>query len=393
MVRNIQLGSIFNIFCYTGGTVSHTFFSLNQGMNGAGIDCHMFVPNCDDELQCSNMTESVPRFLKPPVYRFPNGPRFFTESLFLQNIGRFEAAYVFPDASLGLLKKIKKKGVPLLSERINCHTKLSRQILDKAYEELKLAPNNRISDEMIAQEDEQLALSDFIFCPSPQVSQSLITAGVPEAKLIPASFGWSPDRFAATALRSKERRKHDPLTVLFVGSICVRKGAHILLKAWEKAKINGRLLLCGKLDPEIKETCGYILDRADVIWNDFQTNIGQVYTNADLFAFPSFEEGGPLVTYEAMAHCMPVVVSPMGAGAIVRDKIDGIIVSDQSEENWTHELRRLADDVDLRDSLGQAAGRRAQKFTWKDAGVSRARSAIDKLSRLPAAGSTTRRTQ
>jgi glycosyltransferase involved in cell wall biosynthesis len=348
-------------------------------MNGAGIDCQMFVPNCDDKLRCSNVIEAVPRFLKPPVYRFSNGPRFFTESLFLRNIERFEAAYFFPDTSSNLLKKLKKNGVPLLSERINCHTRLSRAILDKAYEDLRLTPNSRITNDTIAQEDEQLALSDFIFCPSPEVRKSLLAAGVPEAKLISASFGWSPDRFAETAQRSKQKSQQDSLTVVFAGSICVRKGAHILLRAWEKAKIKGKLLLCGKLEPEIGETCGDILSRSDVILSDFRTDIGKVYADADIFAFPSFEEGGPLVTYEAMAHCLPVVVSPMGAGAIVRDKIDGVIVSDQSTDYWAHELRRLADDEDLRGSLGEAAGRRAQMFTWKEAGVSRAQSTLDKL--------------
>jgi glycosyltransferase involved in cell wall biosynthesis len=382
VARNLQLGSIFNIYCYTGATVSHTFFSLNQGMNGAGIDCHMFVPNCDDQLRCANMTEAVPRALKPFVYRFSNGPRFVTESLFLRNIERFEVASFFPDASLDLLQRIKRRGVRLLSERINCHTGLSRQILDKAYDDLRLKPKHRISDEMIAQENEQLALSDFIFCPSPEVRKSLLAAGVPEVKLISASFGWSPDRFGAAAMKIRKKTKNDPLTVLFAGSVCVRKGAHILLRAWAKAKINGRLILCGNLDPEIGQACGDFLNRPDVVLINFQPDIGKIYAEADLFAFPSFEEGGPLVTYEAMAHCLPVVVSPMGAGAVVRDETDGIIVSEQEEENWAEELRRLAGDADLRRSLGEEAGRRAQQFTWKEAGISRAQSLLQKLSRV-----------
>lgn len=349
-------------------------------MNGAGIDCHMFVPNCDDNLRCSNLTEAVPQFLKSAVYRFSNGPRFFTENLFFRNIERFEAVSFFPDASSTLLKKIKKKGIPLFSERINCHRGLTRQILDQAYEELRLTQSSRISDQLIAEEDEQLALSDFIFCPSPEVIKSLLATGVPEAKLISASFGWSPDRFADTALKSKERRKLDPLTVLFAGTICVRKGAHILLRAWEKANINGRLLLCGRLDPEIKETCGAILDRPDVIWSNFQPSIGRIYADADIFVFPTFEEGGPLVTYEAMAHCLPVLVSPMGAGAIVRDQIDGVIVSDHSTDRWAQELNRLAHNLDLRHSLSQEARSRAQAFTWNAAGVLRAQSALGKLS-------------
>ena len=157
---------------------------------------------------------------------------------------------------------------------------------------------------MIQQEDEEMSLADFIFCPSPEVKKSFLEIGVPEDKLISTSYGWCPKRFPNI---SPKKQPSDTVTVVFVGSVCVRKGAHLLLQAWEKAGIKGRLMLCGRIEPAIAEICSDILGRSDVIHIDYTTNVGAVYGEADIFAFPSLEEGSPLVTYEAMAHGLPVL--------------------------------------------------------------------------------------
>ncbi len=70
----------------------------------------------------------------------------------------------------------------------------------------------------------------------------------------------------------------------------------MLLRAWEKAGIKGRLLLCGSMEPAIAETCKIILARSDVIDQDYTSDIAFAYREADFFAFPSLEEGGPMVT-------------------------------------------------------------------------------------------------
>ena len=65
------------------------------------------------------------------------------------------------------------------------------------------------------------------------------------------------------------------------------------------------------------KTCSRILARSDVIHRDYTSDIALAYREADFFAFPSLEEGGPLVTYEAMANGLPVLTSPMRAGGVV----------------------------------------------------------------------------
>jgi glycosyltransferase involved in cell wall biosynthesis len=93
-------------------------------------------------------------------------------------------------------------------------------------------------------------------------------------------------------------------------------------------------------------------------------DIASVYARADVFAFPSFEEGSPLVTYEAMAHGAAMLVSPMGAGALVREGREGLVREPGDVAGWVDALRTLARDPDLRARLGRAGRERAQEFTW-----------------------------
>ena len=110
----------------------------------------------------------------------------------------------------------------------------------------------------------------------------------------------------------------------------------------------------------------------DAAYLKYNSDIAFTYQEADLFAFPSLEEGSPLVTYEAMAHGLPILTSPMGAGGVVREGIDGLVVSPYEEDAWVEALRKLANSPDLRAKFGVSARKRAKEFTWEKVGQRRA---------------------
>jgi glycosyltransferase involved in cell wall biosynthesis len=202
---------------------------------------------------------------------------------------------------------------------------------------------------------------DHIFCPSPLVEASLLENGVPAQKVLKASYGWDPARLAGnhTLLPS-----NDGLTAVFVGAICVRKGAHLLLDYWARSEVKGRLVLAGEMEPIIKEKCANLLARDDVTVLDYFRDVGSLYRSADIFVFPSLEEGGPQVTYEACGCGLPVLTTPMGAGRIVRHEREGIVLDPYDASGWIAALRALAEDVKLRRNMSSAASVRAQHFMW-----------------------------
>ena len=118
------------------------------------------------------------------------------------------------------------------------------------------------------------------------------------------------------------------------------------------------------MEPAIATLCADELRREDVTVIKYTRDIGPFYRSADVFAFPSLEEGGPQVTYEAAGCGLPLLTSPMGAARIGIHGSTGLVVDPRDEGQWIEAMQELARDPDLRHRMGQAARQRAQDFTW-----------------------------
>ena len=151
------------------------------------------------------------------------------------------------------------------------------------------------------------------------------------------------------------------------------------MQAWERAGIKGTLTIFGQLEPAIAETCSHLLQRSDVVHFDYALDYCSAYRQADFFAFPSLEEGSPLVIYEAMGHGLPILASPVGGGGIVRDGIDGIILPPYDTDAWVEGLRKLSSSPDLRAQMGAAARQRALELTWPQVAARRQEQILQKL--------------
>ena len=131
------------------------------------------------------------------------------------------------------------------------------------------------------------------------------------------------------------------------------------------------MLVGGTPETLISERCAAYFDRPDIHWLSWSNDVGDYYRSADVFAIPSLEEGGPLVTYEAMGCGLPAVASPMGGGAIGQDGEGVIILDPYDVQAWADTFRRLAADEDYRRELGEKARVAAQRFTWEKVGLKR----------------------
>jgi glycosyltransferase involved in cell wall biosynthesis len=81
----------------------------------------------------------------------------------------------------------------------------------------------------------------------------------------------------------------------------------------------------------------------------------------DVFYFPSTCEGSAGSVMEAMMAGLPIVCSP-NSGSVVRDGVDGFIVPYHDTEQAAERLAQLANDTELRISMGRAARARAASF-------------------------------
>ncbi|HRT77555.1 MAG TPA: glycosyltransferase, partial [Spirochaetota bacterium] len=244
--------------------------------------------------------DAIPRTLIWPILKRmfnENQIRKIAEFRFLSSIKRNDIVYLWPEASLNLYKKVKSRGRIIISERINTLRCNSKDILDREYKSLNLPVRHGISEASAEEEIECMHMSDYIFSPSPAVKESLISAGVSIEKILDTSYGLKDDEIILPA----DKHTDKVLTFIFVGSIGVRKGIHLLLDAWQKANVKAKLKIIGKIEPPIADLVkGYLKQNQNIEHVNFVDDLKPVYRDADIFILPSLEEGSPLVTYLAL---------------------------------------------------------------------------------------------
>jgi glycosyltransferase involved in cell wall biosynthesis len=351
--------------------VSHICVSLCEHMRGTSLALDLLVPASDPHARRGFIRDAVPSWLRRAVYRLDKSERLsrmFALPKFKRALANVDATYLWAAVPLSFFDAVARRGVPLVLERINCHRRTSMRILDEAFAKVGLPASHGNDDRTLAEEDEKLRRAALVFSPSPWVKESLLEAGIPEHKILASSYGWSPQRIRP---RAQAPNPDAPFTVLFVGSLCIRKGAHLLLDVWAASGIAGRLLLAGRVEKDFATVCGHLMQRDDVEYLGLLRDVNAAFERAHAFAMPTLEEGSPLVVYEAMAHGLAILTSPMGAGAVLRDGVDGLVRAPHDRDAWIAELRRLARDHDLCARLGQSARARVSDFTWDKVGARR----------------------
>jgi glycosyltransferase involved in cell wall biosynthesis len=257
---------------------------------------------------------------------------------------------------------------------INTCRGASKAILDEAYARIGLGPENKITDELVRCEREELGEYDYFLSPNPRVEESLIDAGIDRAKVLRSSYGWSPASFGSGTRIDKQEFR-----ALFIGRISVRKGIPQLLAAWRKSGVAGELLLVGPVEEALKPLVGQYLRGDGVRLASFDLNLEQFYKSSDIFVFPSLEEGDPLVTYEAAGCGLPVVATSMGSANIIKHGVNGFVVPSYDVDALAQAISDLASSPALRNRLAVQATRDAQNFTTDRVGHERARILRDVL--------------
>jgi glycosyltransferase involved in cell wall biosynthesis len=307
--------------------------------------------------------DAVPRFLSPVLYRLLTDASIkkIVEWRFFLSVNSEDIVYLYPGCSVSLYHKLKKKGCCIVVERINTLRANSKKILDIEYRALGLQPSHGISESSALEEIRALHLADYIFSPSPAVTESIENAGIASEKTLSTSYGLEPEDILDV---SHKKFESGPVTIIFVGSICVRKGVHLLLEAWNSAKIDGKLTLVGKIDPDFEQILARY-QRTNIEHHPFVDDLKPIYQAADIFVLPSLEEGSPLVTYLALGASLPMIVSPMGGGGIIQHGDTGIVIDPHDKKEFSEALKLLAGDAVLREKMSLASGRIAHNFTWK----------------------------
>ena len=351
---------------------SVTCIRLLQGMAESRLKGPFFVNRLRTRRPANlDLRSAVPRLLSTLPYRlYSESASQRAGRMFLEELGPDDIAYLWPSVPLEIYHAVHRLGVPIVGEGINTRMAHARAVLDAAYAAEDLPPGHGITEARIQEEDEKLALTSALFAPSPMVERALANAPISADRILSVSYGADTLETAPRSVSTTDEER--PLSVLFVGYGCIRKGLHQLLRAWARAGIEGRLVLAGDIDPTIEQLCQIELARNDVERLGFVHNISAVYNQADIFVMPSFEEGGPQVTYEAAAHGLPIIASEAGGGRLAARSSCTIPIDPASPDSIAEALHQLATDPDGRRARGQANRDAVTIFDWSNVGRDRA---------------------
>jgi glycosyltransferase involved in cell wall biosynthesis len=193
--------------------------------------------------------------------------------------------------------------------------------------------------------------------------QTLIDAGIPGEKIEVVPYGIDLQRFAR---REDYRKVVTPLRLLFVGTICQRKGIKYLKEALALLPPGSvELTICGRPvdDLALFRDTGMPVRLFPSI---SAQGLLDAYRSADVFVFPSLAEGFAQVLLEAMASGLPIISTTRTAAPdLINHGEQGYIVEAGDPVALATQIEKFLEDPDLVRSMGEAARRRAEYFTWE----------------------------
>ena len=354
------------------GDVTGAFLASLGHMQGHGCTVAAMGVSSEPDVAAPFYRDAIPRPLLSVAYRTATFSLLakLAERRYLSAFDGEDVAVLWPATSVDVWRALRARGATVVAEKVNSHDAACKAILEAERDRAGFDAQSPITDANVAHEREVLALSDFVYCSNPLAHASLVEHGIPSEKILDVTYGVHA-RHVLDEVPAVRHGPDEPLTVLYVGKIGLRKGVHRLIEAWRRAKPNARLRLVGKIEAPMEAFIAEHLGRDGIEHIPFVDDPHPLFRAADVFACPTLEDGGPIVTLEAFAAGLPVLASPYAAGWVLRDDVEGLIADPYDVDAWAEALTTLCEDAALRDRLGRAALERARRYTWDKVGAHR----------------------
>ncbi len=237
---------------------------------------------------------------------------------------KFTGIYAWNTAALELFQAYKGKKHLVLEQCIVPY-RIEHQLLAQergkfpTWEEQP--PETLIAKQYMEREEKELELADLILSPSTFVTESLIKVNADWAsKIRQLPYGV---RQTETIIESKPWK--EPIHILFVGKVNLRKGMPYIIEAASQLKEKAVFKIVGDYSELSPAIIGEARKHIELIGSVNRDQVSDYYRWADIFLLPSICEGSATVTYEAMQFGLPMVVTP-NTGSLIRDGYGGFIV-------------------------------------------------------------------
>lgn len=297
------------------------------------------------------------RFLKQPLPRW-------AEAAVHESFGRWASSRLSgmkPDV-LRIFSGVAEESLknPLLSSTLKVVTRGSSHI--RVQRQLLLEESQRAgvrmdvpSDYMLAREEREYAAADAVVVLSSFAKQSFTQSGFDPAKLLCIPNAVNLDWYGASAATLDARKerllKGARLRVLTVGSFSFRKGILDMEQILQQYAGTFDFRFVGDVPAEGRAVKERLAGKMEFVDRVPARELAAHYAWADVFFFPTIEDGFPAVLSQALAAGLPVITTPNGSGPdVVQEGVNGWCVPARdvaamsARLDWLHTHRSEAWD-------------------------------------------------
>lgn len=260
-----------------------------------------------------------------------------------------------------------KKSVRILM-RGSSHINMQAKILGDEEKRVNMSLS-KPSAWMIEREKKEYELTDYIRVLSRFAYDSFLKEGIRKEKLLLISSGTAVEEFRTVQRTAEERYKRilekNPLRVLYVGTLSFRKGMWDMeAVVSELKKDNFKFKLVGPKARETRKFLKKLKGKVDFISKQPQRSLVKWYSWADLFFFPTVEDGYAVVLSQAQASGLPIVTTGSSAGPdIIVEGKTGWVIPARSSGKFTERLKWCNSH---RNELAEMSMRVYQEYLPKD---------------------------
>lgn len=246
-------------------------------------------------------------------------------------------------------------GLPQYRQRVLHGDSFRPEMLEQADEAHK---------EMYRKYQEEVDLADIVLCGSEFVKKT-ITFFKPEhaGKCRVLAYGVDTEAFYYPQREIVEKEK---LRFVYVGTVGFRKGAHLLLAAWQDfiaLHPEAELHFFGGIDNEIQSSA---LPANAFLHGPVSRDIlVEQLREMDIFILPSTFEGSAIAIYQAMAMQLPVITTE-NSGTVLRHGESCELVDLNEKGGLLKAMNKLYGDTAYRKKLAVNAFSLSRNYTWDD---------------------------
>jgi len=305
----------------------------------------------------------------PQIVQEKYNPQFFISDIY----DRMAARYLKPcDLFVGwsgfcrhTMEKAKDLGVLTILERGSSHIEYQRDILAEEYGRFGLRPNlphPRIVEKELA----EYAMADYISVPSIFAKKSFLEKGFPASKVLHVPYGVDLGQFKPQA------KEDDVFRIIHCGAVTLRKGCHYLLQAFAELNLpNAELWFVGTVNDEIRPFVEqYANEHIKLLGSQSQNTLNWYYSQADVFALLSLEEGLAMVQAQAMACGLPIICTTNTGGEdLIEQGKSGFVIPIRDIDALKEKMLFLFENREDCKEMGESAKAKVQDaFSWDNYG-------------------------